>query len=163
MGREPYTFENQYSVPQPLVHQIQTLLKSWDQNGSDFGYLKVFHPDGTLHVLPEPSIGHKAIKMLHDGMTNAEIGPVVKIQHHCDRIYTLPNQDTINTEVIFTGTLSNYLLGEQCITTDFATKVVFSKGQGDNGLPLIEHLRVFSDTSELMTAIRAVSEGKQAN
>lgn len=163
MGREPYTFENQDSVPQSLVQQIQTLLKSWDQNRSDFGYLKVFKPDGTLHVLSEPSVGHEAIRELHDSMVNAEIGPVVKIQHHCEQIYTLPNQDTTTTEVIFTGTLSNYLLGGQCITTDYATKVVFSKGQGDHGPPLIEHLRVFSDTTEVMTAIRAILKNRQAN
>ena len=157
MSRDPYTFENQENAPQAIVQQIQTMLKSWDQARTDYGYLEIFKPDAVLHVLSEPSVGHEAMKQLHDSMINAEKGPVLNIQHYFDRIYVLPKDDTTaKMEVIYTGTLSNHLLGGQCIVTDYATKVVLSKSQGDNGPFLIEYLRVFSDTSELMAAIRAI-------
>jgi hypothetical protein len=112
MARDPYTFENQDHAPPSVMPQIQTLLRFWDQVDVDYTYLEVFKPDTVLYVLPEPGVGHEAIKQLHDCVVITEKGPVVNIQHSFNRIQMLSGESFADkTEVIYTGTLLNAMLG----------------------------------------------------
>ncbi|KAL2417889.1 hypothetical protein ABEF95_005277 [Exophiala dermatitidis] len=162
--RDPYTFQNQSTIPNAIITTIHGILKSWDMptsnpgstttTDSDHTYLNHFHPDGILHVITaEPTKGASAIKKLHDDMLNPRTGPVVKLQHFCDRVFLTPGRvdssvgsadgsgsvpediekqeqqqgsDHYKTEAVFTGKLTSTLITGQEITTDFATWIVLS-------------------------------------
>ncbi|EHY54425.1 hypothetical protein HRR83_007992 [Exophiala dermatitidis] len=164
-NRDPYTFLNQSSIPKPIITAIHGILKAWDMPTSnptnpttdDHSYLNHFHPDGILHVITaEPTKGAAAIKKLHDTMLNPRTGPVVKLQHFCDKVFLMPGRvDSLppasasasasvpkdiqqgadhhsqtdkshKTEAIFTGKLTSTLITGEEITTDFATWIVLA-------------------------------------
>ncbi|KAL2417867.1 hypothetical protein ABEF95_003838 [Exophiala dermatitidis] len=92
-NRDPYTFQNQSTIPEPMITAIHGILKSWDIASTDHTYLNHFHSDGILHVITaEPTKGAAAIKKLHDTMLNPRTGPVVKLQHFCDKVFLMPGR-----------------------------------------------------------------------
>ncbi|KIW86874.1 uncharacterized protein Z519_12495 [Cladophialophora bantiana CBS 173.52] len=157
-NRDPYTFANASSIPDPVLNVILTILKSWDQPSTDYKYVTAFHPDGTLHVAPEPSTGEVALRKLHDDMIHPTNGPVVDLQHYLDRVFMMPSPPEGKTETVFTGKLTSILKTGEEVTTDFATWITASE---DNAGELkVELLRVFSDTSVLMKKIGEMMEAK---
>jgi hypothetical protein len=155
-NRDPYTFVNGDKIPKPVLQVITTILKSWDMPQTDYRYVSMFKRDGALHVLAEPTKGEEGLRRLHDNMINAEKGPVVDLQHKLDRIFTMPGETEDKTEVMFTGTVTYVLVDGKRITTEFATWMVLSASEEVGGALRTEYLRVFSDTSELTTAIGTI-------
>ncbi|EXJ53538.1 uncharacterized protein A1O5_13209 [Cladophialophora psammophila CBS 110553] len=157
-NRDPYTFANASSIPDPVLNVILTILKSWDQPSTDYKYATAFHSDGTLHVAPEPSTGEAALRKLHDDMINRTNGPIVDLQHYLDRVFMMPSPPEGKTETVFTGKLTSILKTGEEVTTDFATWITASE---DNAGELkVELLRVFSDTSVLMKKIGEMKGAK---
>ncbi|EXJ93721.1 hypothetical protein A1O1_02114 [Capronia coronata CBS 617.96] len=97
-GRLPYMFANESSVPSPILVAIRGILRSWDMATTDHRYLDHFHPDGVLHVGAEPTKGAAAMKKLHDDMVDPQKGPVVHLQHFCDRVFLMPTQRLLENE-----------------------------------------------------------------
>ncbi|KIW80879.1 hypothetical protein Z517_03902 [Fonsecaea pedrosoi CBS 271.37] len=150
-GRDPYTFINASHVPDAVLGVITKILISWDQASTDYEYVNAFHPDGILHVTPEPAVGEAAMRKLHDDMIHSNNGPIVSLQHYLDRVFPMPGAPDGKTEVVFTGKLTSVLKSGKEVTTDFATWIV---ARSDNtGVLKVELLRVFSDTSELLMNI----------
>jgi hypothetical protein len=157
-NREPYTFVNSSSLPPHILSTILRILKSWDQASTDYTYTTQFHSDGALHVSPEPSVGHEAMRQLHDSMIHPVSGPIVNLQHYLDRAFLMPSPTGGKSEVVFTGKLTSVLKGGEEVTTDFATWIVMSPGADGAGgegeqESKVELLRVFSDTSALTAKI----------
>ncbi|ETI27370.1 hypothetical protein G647_09560 [Cladophialophora carrionii CBS 160.54] len=155
-NRDPYTFFNASSVSPQILNVILSILTSWDQASTDYAYAEQFHPNGVLHVTPEPSVGKEAMRRLHDSMINPSDGPVVDLQHYLDRIFLMPSPPEGKTEVVFTGKLTSVLKTGDEVTTDFATWLVLSTSHDAAGELKVELLRVLSDTGELMAKIGAM-------
>ncbi|EXJ57968.1 hypothetical protein A1O7_05391 [Cladophialophora yegresii CBS 114405] len=163
-NRDPYTFFNASSVPAGILNVILSILTSWDQASTDYAYAEQFHPNGVLHVVPEPSVGKDAMRRLHDSMINPSAGPIVDLQHYLDRVFLMPSPPDGKTEVVFTGKLTSVLKTGDEVTTDFATWLVMSPSQDGAGALKVELLRVLSDTGELMAKIGAMmlQDGQQS-
>ena len=157
-NRDPYTFANHDSVPKAAVDVALKVLKSWDVVDTDFDYVNAFTSDGILHVAPNPTQGHQALKQLHYDMINATSGPVVDLQHYVDRFFFNEN-GTNKPEFIFTGKLTNVLKNGQRITIDFATFAILTKAEDGSDAFQAEYMRVFSDNSALMAAIEKMGTG----
>lgn len=158
-NRDPYIFANHDAIPKPVLAVILGILQSWDQadqSKTDYAYISHFHPTGILHVAPDPTTGVAGLRKLHDDMIHPDHGPVVSLQHYLDRVFLMPNPPAGKTEAVFTGKLTNVLKTGQEVTTDFATWIVLSSDE--QGTLKTELLRVFSDTSVLMSAMGKMAE-----
>ena len=157
-NRDPYEFADHESIPRPAVDLVLKVLKSWDMVDTDFDYVNAFTSNGILHVAPEPSQGHEALKQLHHAMINRNSGPVVDLQHYLDRFFWKENKSG-KPEFVFTGKLTNVLKNGQRITTDFASFAILTKAEDGTNTFQAEYWRVFSDTSKLMDAIGKMGSG----
>ncbi|KAL4872532.1 hypothetical protein BDV12DRAFT_161750 [Aspergillus spectabilis] len=150
--RDLYVFENQSSIPPGILHVITTVLSSWDNPDTNYNYVEMFNPDGTLDVHDRPAKGRDEIHQLHAIMINPTNGPVVRVQHHVDKLYMRPTKlEGGRAEVIFTGFMVTYLKNGQEVLTDYASSVTMSPSEG--GELRADYWKAFIDRSKVAEAI----------
>lgn len=150
-NRDPYTFANQDSAPQAITDVIIGVFSSWDMPVTDFKYVNCFTLEGVLHLGPEPTKGHKALKQAH-AMIHPTRGPVVKSQHYVDRLFILPGGDE-KVEAVVTGLHENRLRDGAVVVMDFASWVTMTKVKEDGPELKVEHWRVFQDHADMREAM----------
>jgi hypothetical protein len=88
---------------------------------TDYLYINMFNPDGIMDVSTSPSQGRDERYALH---AQVDDGPVVKVQHHVNSLFVLPNTlEGGKTEIIIHGYIVTYLKNDQRFSVDYASWV----------------------------------------
>ncbi|KAL5338594.1 hypothetical protein BJX70DRAFT_366256 [Aspergillus crustosus] len=163
---DPYRFKNHTLIPPSILTVVTTILRSWDNPLTDYAYVTMFHPHGTLDVHTTPATGHDEIHALHAQMIDPVNGPVVRVQHHFEDLFLRPGElEGGPVEAVFNGVLVTVLKNGVEVETGFASLVKMSPskedGDGDGELRA-DYLRAYIDRSRVVEEIgKMLSSGKE--
>ena len=153
-SRDPYEFENHSSLPAEIRDRMAHLLKSWDDPNHNYDFVNDFKSDGILRFGIDAQ-GHEAIRGMKAGMIHPENGPVIDLQHTFEKGFVLPGADAGRQEFIGTAEVWYRLKNGRKVVCRPASHARFVEVDGQW---LAEYYEVHMDATELMAAIKELSE-----
>ena len=143
-----YTLSNHDALPVGVRDSMINILKHWDDNDSNNGYLNYFTPNATLKF-GGPKTGRDAIRATRDAMIHPTNGPIVQCTHVLDSGFVNP---AAAGEIMVRGTVTYELKNGRKVVCPVVSLGRFVKGV-DEEWEQAEYYEVFLDSAELGKAI----------
>ena len=156
--RDRYEFENNNSVPPPLLKVIVELIRQWDDvNDTDHLYLSKFDSNITVKLGKITLRGYEDIRGYRAATINPIIGPILKVAHQFENVFLLAGQghSEKKQDLIFTGIVAYTLKSGNVITEGFSSRAV--TGLNDQmGEYKIEYYEIFMNQEALSKGVAEI-------
>lgn len=149
--RDPYTFDNESSIPPGIGDAIRGVIKGWDIVPGD-AWRDHCTQDVDVILAGQHAHGLDATKTMRDSTFDATNGPITKVSHDLKNVYlkaAFPVEDTTK-DVFFTGTVK-YTIGGKEVSEDFAT--FYELQSAGPGQYKVKTMRIYIDTAALGQAM----------